>query len=54
MVKNVSGEPITPIVDIEDISRSYQTGSTKVKALKNINLEIDRGIYGYSAKVQNG
>lgn len=43
MAKNISGEPRTPIVQLDDISRSYQMGSLEVKALRNVSLEIVSG-----------
>jgi len=33
----------SPIVQMEDISRSYRMGSLEVKALKNVDLEIIKG-----------
>ena len=43
MSEIVSGETSSPIVQLEDISRSYQMGSLEVRALRNVNLEIIRG-----------
>jgi len=43
MPEIISGEPRTPIVQLNDISRSYQMGSLEVKALRNVDLEIKRG-----------
>ena len=43
MIKYVSGEHRAPIVQLEDISRSYQMGVLEVQALKNVFLNIGRG-----------
>jgi putative ABC transport system ATP-binding protein len=43
MTKNVSGETRNSIVQLDDISRSYQMGVLEVQALKNVSLNISRG-----------
>ncbi len=35
-----------PIIRIEDVSRSYDLGETKVPALRNVSIEVPRGVFG--------